>query len=57
MYLYIGLCLFYLKNYEQATEYFIKSKNEKYKVNNSEYYGDEGVQGLIEMEDNENEED
>merc|ERR1719498_460308 len=57
MYLYIGLCQFYMKNYEAASEYFTKSKLEKYKVNNSEYFEDVGINQMIEMEDQEDNED
>ena len=56
-YLYLGLCNFYLQDYEKASDYFIKAKQEKYKSHNSEYFEDEGVANLIEMEgDDENEE-
>lgn len=57
MYLYIGLCNFYQKNYELASEYFTKSKLEKYKVNSSEYFEDVGINQMIEMEDQEENED
>lgn len=57
MYLYIGLCEFYMKRYERASTYFEKSKLEKYKVNNSEYFEDVGINQMIEMEDQEDNED